>query len=352
MRLFFVLLLLPATLYAQGSADSIAKGTDFTIPASPAFTLLDANPCRVTRPSFTKDFRLDWIIKEGKLVSDIAIDAQPIWLLFYQDVNLQEYRAKDEINRILSTITLSVGTAEKDSIRSLAWALKVNVYRSRDPLLDTAYINALTPRFSDRERKLRLRLAGIQDALAEEEFPEEQRDSLELLNETISADLDRLRQQENDRVKEIEEEYTRVQWNASLVDIAFGRLYSYSSPSIDSLHFISSGFGAWVNGAFGVGQSWLLSALLQFGEREGEPSRMLGANIRYGNGSRNFFLEYVFESAHGEKRHTISYGGEFKASDNLAIQFSLRTDYDRSFNIGKLIPLINLNWRLTKGLFQ
>jgi hypothetical protein len=338
-------------MQAQESSDSLAKATDFTIPASPAFTLLGANPSLVTRPAFTKDFRLDWVLKGGNLVSDIAIDAQPIWILFYKDVSLPEYRRKDEINRILSTLSVSIGTAKRDSIRSLAWALKLNVYRSVDPMLDTAYINVISPRYSTREKNLRLRLAGVEDALEDEEFSETQKDSLRELNERIHSELAQIRISDIEKLSEIESEYTRSHWNASLVDVAFGRLYDYESASIDSLAFVSTGFGVWINGALGVGQTWLISALLRYGETGGRPSRLAGANIRYGDGARNFFVEYVHENIGGVNTQTISYGGEFKASDDLAIQFSLRTGYDRKFNLGRILPLVNLNWRLRGGMF-
>ena len=71
-----------------------------------------------------------------------------------------------------------------------------------------------------------------------------------------------------------------------------------------------------------------------------------GVNLRYGKSRSNFFAEYVYEKTGDLRKNTIAYGGDFRINNTLMIQFGLRTEYDKSFSLKALKPLVNLNWIL------
>ena len=115
----------------------IAKATEFTIPSSPAFDLLNVNPAQVTRPSNIRDFKVDWSFRSWRLKPNIALQAQPVWELFYNRADLKKYRNASAFSRLLSTLDISAGTVEDDDqSRRASLSAKLNLYHQKDPLLD------------------------------------------------------------------------------------------------------------------------------------------------------------------------------------------------------------------------
>ena len=118
---------------------SIAKATEFTIPASAAFDLLNVNPAQVAKPSNIREFKVDWSFKSWRLKPNLAMQAQPIWELLYNRADMRPYRQANGFMKTLSTLDISAGTVEDDNqVRRVSMAAKINLYREKDPLSDEA----------------------------------------------------------------------------------------------------------------------------------------------------------------------------------------------------------------------
>ena len=352
-----VLLLAASPLGAQSDTTvaAVAKATDLIIPSAPAFVLLGVNPAKVAQPGFVEDFKLDLIAGDNGLAPDVALSVKPVWTFAYDDISLPEYRARPALERVLSTLGLSVGTAEEADQRQLAWALKLTLLR-RDPLLDPEYTNRVSTA---------LDVSGRQQQIAEERFnasiaarreiaqirarnvPESEKAELiqevEARRDSIARSLtERLEAIENtlsDSVRAIVRAYTEQHWNTPAVDVALGQVYRYTGATPDSLQLLSKGLGAWVNAASGFGtRSWLFTGMvhaLDIGERQWQ----WGGNARYGGSRFNFFVEALagFEGGHPRE---IAYGGEFRYAQDQKIEFGIRTEYGDDFALRRLVPVV------------
>ncbi len=348
--LLSTLLLVPLVLDAQQeekTASEIAKATDFAIPSSPAFVLLDVTPSKVTIPSFSRDFKLDLLLKENKLLSDIAIEANPVWIAFFKDINYSKYRSEDAWKRTLSTLNVSVGTTQKEEKKSLAYSLKLNVFREKDPLADDDYINDIKPVFSDYEKKVLLRKEEIQFRLSEDAtLTNAQRDLLKSQANALDQKLKEIDQSEKDKLEQTVKQYLEDNWNTSMLDVGYGKVYNYDNPSLDSLKLAAMGEGFWINGSFGIGRNLLFCAMYKNISFDSGDRNFYGFNVRYGGAQGSFFIEFTSEKERGVQKRTIAYGGEYRANANLMIEFGLRTDYDGDLKLKNLYPVVSINSKL------
>lgn len=370
---------LPALLMAQDSAQ-IVTATDLSIPSSPAFMLLDVNPANVARPGFTKDFKLDLLVKDRNLLSDLAIEAKPVWILLYSDVDLPSYQRKGGLERALSTLSVSVGTAEKNDQRRFAWSGKISIIR-KDPLLDQSYISSVGKvlNIPANERDLRFGLmktiSGIKrdkrkvlneieglkkDSSTNAARLEELEERLDSLQSRITSEeqglerqIGELQSSKSEELKNLVRAYLDNHWNSDALDIGFGELYNYESPSIDSLKLTDQGFGVWLSFGTGFGtKNWLLCGLLKGVEINDQLTQFFGVNLRYGGSTINFFAEVIYEKSNQTKKYTIAYGGEYRLDAKRSIEFGLRTGVDTDFNLRSLTPSVKLNWNFGESVLK
>lgn len=387
------LLLLVATAALAQGTDDLAKATNFSIPSAPAFTLLDATPSKINVPNYPRDFSLDWIVKDDRLVSDIAIDAQPVWLLWMRNKDTQAYKDAGRLMRFLSTLSTSLGTAKRDDEQSLAAAVKFSPFRGTDPLLDTGYIDDITGvvRGSStvpllvQKAILEVQVQASDDAVLDEKQVkaiddivdasmdgELDLDEVQSYSDLSAAQRAAIRAYTNDlkdlavalaselkakskKLTKLREQFEKDHWNDSRLDIGIGWLSTYQEDAtLDELKLVQDGFGVWVNPAYGFGSSHFLGTALVKVINRDDTDWSVGANLRYGQGKRNFFAEYVLEQpgADGaDSKQTISYGGEFKVGDAYFVQFGLRTEYEDGFDLQAITPTVKVNSQVLNSLF-
>ncbi|MBN1348131.1 hypothetical protein JXJ21_01845 [candidate division KSB1 bacterium] len=350
------------------TTEGMVQATEFSVPSSPAFTLLGANPSKVSKPGFAKDFKVDAIIKNKKLVSDMALELQPVWLIGYRNKSLHDYQKQHFALRSLSTLNLSIATADKDSIKYLAYSIKLSLYRQNDPMTDSSYVAGIRKslEFSDVERRTSLRLEVMLDDVEDlnnqlknpQLSPSERRqkqktaDSLAIAIEEHKIVLAKIDESINSQLKVFRESYIKRTWNSAMLDVGVGKIHSYINPSLDSLVMEDKGFGVWLNGSVGIGKSILLSSLVKYIKWEHINTQTVGGNLRYGDSKSNFFVEYVYEKVGDINRNLISYGGEYRIDQKKALEFSLATEYTKKFKLKNLIPQVRVNWNVAKDLLK
>jgi hypothetical protein len=324
---------------------NLVQSTNFSLPSSIAFNLLDINPSQVYRPGFSKDFKFDWVVKDNKIASNLAIEAQPAWLFFYNNTPYDKFSKHTYLEKIFSSLTISIGTSTKDIIHSLAWGAKVNLYAKKNPIYDTLYIRVIG-NFEANEivSVERERLIFLIDYAQNLEEEKEFRETLDSLNTVYSKDsLDHFA-----AIDKFKEQYEKDNWNSTIIDMGYGRVYNYLSQSIDSLSFQNSGSGLWISANFGIGSKILINGMFKLSNIARNDITTVGANFRYGGLNSNFFIEGLYNNISNDnlKNITIAYGGEFKINNSIALQFGLRTDYTKDFKFKNLIPIVNFNYLL------
>lgn len=332
---------------ASEATDNSVKTTNFSVPSSVAFNLLGVNPSAVHRPGFARDFKFDWLVKDNKIISNLAVEAQPLWLFFYKNTDYQKLSRQNAAARILSSLTLSLGTAAKDSLRSLAWGAKVNLYAAKNPIYDTAYIARVGQFFTN---------SALENQVFAKQFECDNTSLTTAQKARCQKELDSLKKEYNKEleanladVEKYKEQYQKENWNTTIIDLGFGKIYNYLSTTLDSLSFSDGGEGAWLSGSFGIGKKVLVNAMVKYTALAKNKVATLGANIRYGGVGANFFVEGLYQTAAAAnaKNITIAYGGDIRFK-TFTLQFGLRTDYTKDLTFRYLIPIVNFNYLMNQ----
>lgn len=375
----------------QSPVSSTAKGAEFAIPSSPAFNMLNENtPSRIERYASLHDFKVDWSLTNGQqgytLSPGIALEAQPIWMLFFDRAGAAKYRSATPLARTFSTLSLSLGTSAANDKNWLAWGAKLNLYRRHDPLNDPKFLRTLEETTEDAKDTLLLKIK----VLEMQQIRLNRRDGnydeqLEALNDSITQvefDIQELDRAQSQKLAEVRDKYIQKHWNSSYLDVAFGRLFTYAGvqdtlfQSIDSpdvpgetdtvslsnntLRLSKQGYGVWLTGGVGIGSSGLISGMIRYGKK---PSRLTstignaysaGINLRYGNRRYNFFIEGFYDYFRDplpqapdaiveQKMYMLTIGGDWRIRRNVVLSFGIRQNRDFDNGTYLLQPLINVN---------
>ncbi|QJW90584.1 hypothetical protein HNV11_14935 [Spirosoma taeanense] len=383
--------------------DSIAKATNFSVPSSAAFNLLDVNPSKINRPGFAKDFKFDWVFNGTQISPNIAIEAQPIWLLFAKNKSYSEIEDFNIVERALYSLDLSLGTAQRkisetagsmqtSQVQSLAFAAKLNLYSSKNPLYDDGFIKNYAPRFSEEEEKLeteKTRIEGVLNGLKKDSssfandinilkssIPVDQLKLTQLLAqlaqltlaiqnhinqfESIERKLNNIFDREVKATQAFVERYEKENWNSTIIDFGYGQVFNYSGDNIGNLQFFDKGNAFWLSGVIRIGkkhtifgQRVMLNFMTRYITTTKTPNFTYGGNLRYGSKLINFFIEGVQTNytkiepgATAENTTTIAYGGDFKINNLFYVQLGIRTNYNKDFKLRDIIPLVNFNYLL------
>lgn len=343
------------------------------IPSAPAFSLLGVNPETVTRPSDVKSFKVDWRIKNYKVAPDLAFEAQPIWWLHTRKKGPDAYRNASPFARMVSTASFSLATAKLDNVNHLAYAIKFNIYKEHDPFLQGEFIEQKEEELFYDLDPIDLQIDSIQSVYSLTTSPQAKRE-LEQQLAALKSEKKMLTRMKMDEVAEEAVDLDAQNWNMDMVDVAFGRVFKYNNGGIDSLKFDGAGFGIWINAAKRAGKHGLVTGLIKVNKVGINTDVMLGASYRFGSKKYNFFAEMVYKyvgnnfdngfdideefgnlyeedlgnawyeygEGEGFSAWSVSYGGDFRLSKNVLLNFAIRTELANGFNFDRLIPVANL----------
>ena len=358
---------------ATDLTDDIFRKSEFTIPSSPAFSLLGVTPEMVTRPGTVQDFKVDWRIKNYNLAPDLALEAQPMWALYYDRKGLDTYRRASPFMKTLSTLSLSFGTGKMDGLNHFAYAAKMTLYREKDPVSDPQILREMAVELAELEEPLRLSLERLKTELD----TASDRETRLLIREEIfdtKTQLNDIRRVQKQKLIDMQTNYMHENWNSASVDVAIGKVMTFNN-GLDTLNLHSAGMGFWVNGATGVGRNGLLTGIVKMRKIGENSDWLIGSSFRFGGYRFSFYGEMIFESIQNWRengfsedelfadkyvedlgnswaifeegpeafnRWTMTYGGDFRLSNGIILNFSLRTKLDNSFKFKRLLPVANV----------
>lgn len=375
--------------------DSTGKLTskELTIPENPVFDLMGVTPAQVTRMSDIKDFKVDWSFKSWKLNPNIAVEGQPVWELLYNRKNLHKYQQAGGFMRMLSTLDVSGGTIQSETgDRRIGMAAKLTLYRQKDPLLMKDYYTDIAA-IADSERAILKEELNTLTQRADTTKNIVLRHNLNNDILTITQRIADINTREKDEIRNRAKLIISENWNASSLNIAVGKVFTYTTDSSGNLKKLlltrNTALGFWINGGIGIGRKVLLTGLirssyyeelLQFtlqDENNGELSQAeavakntlisTGANIRFGGSIFSFFTEFiyerkgirtasqalakVFDAPNGKQvinstvhwdvvqPYTITFGGDWRVSRNVLLSFGIRSVFNKNFKNTALVPV-------------
>ncbi len=370
---------------------------ELTIPPSPVFDLMGVTSSQINRTSDIKDFKVDWSFKSWRLNPNLAIQSQPIWELFYNRKDLSKYQSASRFMRRLASLDVSIGTVQdENNDRRIGFAAKMNLFRQKDPLMATELYAGISEKYKGERRdletqlyELKLKLDTIKDVLA--------KPSLRSQILSTEEQLMSLNSRRNEEINSRAKIFVSENWNASSLDIAFGRVYSYKTDSAGSLTSLrlnrNTGYGGWLNANIGMGRKFLLSALfrtswyeeeLNFQIRNNSTNEevtqraiadntlyTMGLNLRYGSSIYTFFIELLYEKkglktpvealnesfkAPGSFEvvgstvkwdvvhpNTLSFGGDWRISRSVILNYGMRCVFDKNWKFTTFIPVATIS---------
>jgi hypothetical protein len=397
---FSITLLSGLSCFAQEQTQEQTAGKlspkELAIPASPVFDLMGVTPSLVNRTSDIKDFKVDWSFKSWKLNPNLAIQSQPLWEIFYNRKDLSRYQQASPFMRRLASLDVSVGSVQDEfNDRRIGFAIKMGVYREKDPLMARSLYEDLHVQFTEEKTALETQLKELMIQL-DTTSQVLQRPGLRSQINSVEEQLLSLRSRRQAEINTRAAIYAAENWNAASLDIAFGKVYTYQTDSAGSLGKLrlnrNTGWGAWLNGGFGIGKKMLVTGLVRttfyeeqlnfllrdldtFEETEQQAvaSTMLytaGLNFRYGGPIYNFFAEIFYEkkstSTAGAALNkvfspdpntevvgssvnwspvlptTLTIGGDWRISRNVIINYGMRFSFDQNWTFRTFTPVASI----------
>lgn len=345
----------------MGTTSDIPIASEFAIPISPAFDLIGVNNALVARPGNIRDFKVDWSFKSWRLKPNIALQAQPIWEILYNRSSLDKYRKASKLMQMLSTVDVSAGTIEDETlVRRLSWATKITLYRQKDALLNTSLFHKTDSLFNERRILINDKLNELKSNL-KKQSDKSKRDSIQAIIEEVDFEGDLLDMEQKRNNLEIATAFAKKNWNASFIDVAFGRIYSYTNDTLSKLNLNGSGIAGWANMSLGIGSKILITSLFKTviitDDLIGDHTNIIsgGINFRYGSPKFNFFAEGVYSKSNNNSifdnktinlsqanAFSTSYGGDWRISRNVMLSYGIRVDYSEEIKFQRITPIAGI----------
>lgn len=391
-------ILLTASAAAQQEETKAGRVSpkELTIPPSPIFDLMGATPSQINRTSDIKDFKVDWSLKYG-INPNLAIQSQPVWEIFYNRKDLSKYQNTSGFMRKLASLDVSLGTIQDDdNYRRLGGAVKLNLFRERDPLMARELYEDISLKYKNEKAELEQELKDLQmklDTTANILEKPGLRSQIKSTEEQLNSQNSRRMGEINQRAKVFVDE----NWNASSLDVAIGRTHTFKSDSSGTFGMKrnnrSTGTGAWINGNIGIGKKMLMTCLVRSfwfddqvdfrikdmttGDETAQKTTVknsvysLGLNFRYGGSIYTFFVEMLCEykkiktpddalnrsfkepgnmqivaaSLKWEdiQPNILSIGGDWRISRSVIINYGMRCVFDRNWKFATFIPVATVS---------
>lgn len=390
--------LLPALTAKAQETENAGRfsARELTIPAAPIFDVMGVTASQINRTADIKEFKVDWSFKSWKLNPNLAIQSQPVWEILYNRKDISRYQQSSRFMRRLAALDVSAGSVQdENSDRRIGFAIKANLWRQQDPLMAKELYADLADKYNGEKLMLDTTLYQLQlqlDTTTNVMAKPALRSQLVSLEEQLNTLHSRRNREMNERAAVFVKEH----WNASSLDVAFGRVYSYQTDSTGSLKSLrlnrSTGYSGWLNGSAGLGKRWLLSGLFRsswyeeelnfmvknLATGEEEPRKAvasntllsMGANLRYGGALYTFFVEFLYEkkalktpqkaleevftAADGFEvtgstvkwdvvnPNTISFGGDWRIGRSVILNYGMRCVFDNRWKFTAFTPVVTL----------
>lgn len=390
-------LLFQHLLPAQEAESKRISPKEFSIPASPVFDLMGVTPSQINRTSDIKDFKVDWSFKSWKLSPNLAIQSQPVWELLYNRKKIEKYQQASGFMRKLASLDVSVGSVQdENNDRRIGFALKMNVFKEKDPFLDQELFAGVEEQLKEEEDRIQSSLQQLLQQL-DTTVNVLEKTALRSQVSALQAELLSIPVKRKEELQRRSLVFIQEHWNASSIDVSFGKIYSYITDSAGSLKSLrlnrNTGWGGWINANVGIGKRLLVSGLfrttvydelLEFtlaDENTGEeiPTSAIagnqlfamGMNLRYGGALFTFFAEFLYERKRtgtalqalnnrftppagmvvkegtlkwdGIFPNALTVGGDWRISRNLMINYGMRCSFDKNWTFRVFSPVVTLS---------
>jgi hypothetical protein len=318
--------------------------------------------------------------------------------MLYNRKELDKYQNASSFMRRLSSLDISIGSVQnEDNDRRIGFAAKLNLWDQKDPLMAKDIYSGIDEKYKTEREDLQTQLKALNKKLDTTSNVLEKpglRSQVKSTEEQLLTINSRRREEINGRAKIFVDEH----WNASSLDIAFGKIYTYKTDSAGSLKSLrldrNTAWGGWLNGSLGLGKKFLLSGLFRTSWYQEQLNFLIrnkttleeisqsavadntlftmGLNLRYGGSLYTFFAEFLYERK-GLKTpvealndafkiqddnaeivvssvkwnvvhpNTISFGGDWRISQTVILNYGMRCVFDKDWKFTTFTPVATIS---------
>jgi len=309
-----------------------AKSSYFFPYTSSVFGLMDLSPSVVNTFGSAKDFKVDWVWANNAIPKDISLEADALWMLFFSRVSYQEYQAMPYLVRRLGDVSFSLGENLNGTNGRIGLAVKIPLYRQWTAMEDKALFAKIQEGITKEEQDLFEKIVLAKD-------PAEAA--------RLTTQLENMEKTKQDRAYRMIQDSMVSNWNAGYVDVGYGEIMKFSMRENDyaSFQYVSNVHAAWVNGGFGVGKYFLVSAVARY---YWPADGIAALNIRFGRDAGKMgFLEYAIETqGFTNASHWINVGANFDIKSKVFLSLGLKTQWNEKFALQRLQPIVNCSFKL------
>lgn len=281
-------------LWASPSVVSAQK--PYAVPASPAFTFLEATPGTVARPTTARALAgsvLDGISATGQVQQGIALDLAP-WSLFPSiRIPLEEYQSSPASYILANTQVsfASVRAAADSADTDLGFGVRVTLFDRSDPMGHRGYTDTL-----------RRMLAAC--------LPDQPTEGAEAKADACAHDVS-----EAWRKKWLDRSGN---WNGAGLSFAVAGGWTLENSLVTDTEW--RGAAGWISGAVPILTSGQILGQVRYdlAEEDAREGLSYGGRLFWGSATMNLFLELA-----GDRRGDVNHepewtaGFEFRASNDL-----------------------------------
>ena len=380
--------------------ESPAKITprEINVASSSIFDMMGVSSSQISKTSDVKDLKVDWSFKSWKLNPNIAVQGQPVWEIIYNRRDLSKYRSASYVMRTLASTDISAGTVQaENNDRRLGGAIKFNLYRKYDALRSEVYYKDIEQKYNTQFEDWQQRMILLKSTI-DTTTDIGKRSDLKMQISLLENEAALLNQSRKNEITSRATEFNAENWNSSFVDVAAGKIWTYSTDSAGTLKSVrinrQSGWAMWTNAGYGIGSKILITGLFRVSFYDEQLNFLIkdldtgneitatslvsnkiysyGINFRYGTPSINFFSELLLEKRQlktvkdafnksdfvGEGNFeiiegtlkwtalspfTISFGGEWRISKNLLLNFGMRMEYEKNWKRKTFQPIAGIS---------
>lgn len=273
----------------------VRSGTvDFSVPDSPAFTILDLTPQSVVRPDSPRALAaalLNGVDHRGHVQNGVAIDTAPYLLLVGDRVTLTTYR-NDRVVRFLSRAQVSVattkGTSDGDPSARVGVGVHLTLLDRGDPRTDPVFAQQLAE-------------VGTKVLADNPQPPPDPEDTPDVRADAWRAHVEH---QANALAEPLRDSQRARAWNATRWSVGVAGAFRSLSGSLGALD--GDGSAAWTSFAYGFedvpalddAAQLMAHARVRTGERvegENQDHVLVGVRVRAGgpNATGSFELTHL-----------------------------------------------------------
>lgn len=364
--------LLPITTVAQ--INNVKQGQlDFSVPDSPAFTVLGVNPTTVTRPTTPSELAsslINGIDHNGNFQTGMALDFSPYMLAYGGKVGINAYNSGCRLNdsglnkckfsmlRFFTRTQVSVGvikgSTSQDKSAKVALGFRFTIFDFGDPRLDRGFLKQLDDaqqkamEFAEAKRLAagKSPLPAPNDTVGQTDFLNDQNAELKLLITPL-----------------IEKEKNK-NWNRSSWTIAAAPTWSSADGTTSNMGW--NGAGVWTNLGYGFEQvpglrdMSQLIGFFEYRDREAVPatttvaattqnSTRAGGRWIFGTNDFHFSAESLYVNTRprlgsADQYVQTTFAAEKKLSSGLWFQVGIGGQSGRSNGQNQVFVMTSFNW--------